>query len=257
MNLKRPYLLYICFISLLINGVSYAQEKTTKTDSIAEVKKTIQVTDSIVVLESNGDLSTTQIKTITKDALIFDLQNYSKAREADSLWMQELYNTSLFVEIYGSIINENDSLVDYEVLPTEVLKQRLKEIDARAPFNVEYNPSLENVIKNYLKNRRETIGKLIALSEYNFPMFEKELDRHNLPLEIKYLAVVKSALDPKAQSRVGAKGLWQFMFSTGKLFGLEVSSYVDERSDPEMATEAASKYLQSLYKSYKAIRWTN
>jgi len=94
------------------------------------------------------------------------------------------------------------------------------------------------------------MGNLIALSDYYFPMFEQELDKHNLPLEIKYLAVVESALDPVAQSRVGAKGLWQFMFTTGKMYGLEVSSYVDERADPQMATEAASKYLKSLYKSF-------
>ena len=94
------------------------------------------------------------------------------------------------------------------------------------------------------------MGNLIALSDYYFPMFEQELDKHNLPLEIKYLAVVESALDPVAQSRVGAKGLWQFMFATGKMYGLEVNSYVDERADPAMATEAASKYLKSLYGSF-------
>ena len=93
------------------------------------------------------------------------------------------------------------------------------------------------------------MGRLIALSDYYFPMFEEELDRQGLPMEMKYLAVVESALDPRARSRVGATGLWQFMFSTGKMFGLEVNSYVDERSDPLMATEAAAKYLNSLYGS--------
>jgi len=139
--------------------------------------------------------------------------------------------------------------VAYEELSTELLKTRLKELNARTPFNVEYNPSLESVIKGYLKNRRRTMGRLIALSDYYFPMFEEELDRQGLPLEMKYLAVVESALDPRATSRVGATGLWQFMFSTGKMFGLDVNSYVDERSDPLMATEAAAKYLNSLYGS--------
>lgn len=94
------------------------------------------------------------------------------------------------------------------------------------------------------------MGKLIALSEYYFPMFEEALDKHNLPLEIKYLAIVESALNPTARSRVGAKGLWQFMFTTGKLFGLEVNSYVDERTDPLMATEAACLYLKSLNETF-------
>ena len=81
-------------------------------------------------------------------------------------------------------------------------------------------------------------------------MFEEVLDKHNLPLEIKYLAVVESALKPRAKSRVGATGLWQFMFATGKQYGLEVSSYVDERCDPLRSTNAAAKYLASLYKTF-------
>ena len=93
------------------------------------------------------------------------------------------------------------------------------------------------------------MGRLIALSDYYFPMFEEEMARQGLPLEMKYLAVIESALDPKATSRVGAKGLWQFMFQTGKMFGLDVNSYVDERTDPLMATEAAAKYLKSLHNS--------
>uniref|UniRef100_UPI003562CAF8 lytic transglycosylase domain-containing protein n=1 Tax=Salegentibacter sp. TaxID=1903072 RepID=UPI003562CAF8 len=81
-------------------------------------------------------------------------------------------------------------------------------------------------------------------------MFEQELDKYDIPLEIKYLAIVESALNPRARSRVGATGLWQFMFATGKMLDLNVSSYVDERMDPERSTEAAAKYLASLYKSF-------
>ena len=81
-------------------------------------------------------------------------------------------------------------------------------------------------------------------------MFEEVLDKENLPLEIKYLAVVESSLKPRAKSRVGATGLWQFMFSTGKQYGLEVSSYVDERCDPLRSTNAAAHYLAALYKTF-------
>ena len=80
-----------------------------------------------------------------------------------------------------------------------------------------------------------------------FPMFEEHLDKYDMPLELKYLAVVESALKPYAKSRVGAKGLWQFMYGTGKENNLKVSSYVDERSDPIKSTEAACKYLTKLY----------
>jgi membrane-bound lytic murein transglycosylase D len=90
----------------------------------------------------------------------------------------------------------------------------------------------------------------MKLSQYYFPLFEEIFDREGIPLEIKYLAVVESALRPAAKSRVGATGLWQFMFSTGKYYDLEVSSYVDERCDPVRSTIAAAKYLKSLYKSF-------
>jgi membrane-bound lytic murein transglycosylase D len=92
--------------------------------------------------------------------------------------------------------------------------------------------------------------RLMALSEYYFPMFEQQLDRYDIPLEIKYLAIVESALNPRAKSHMGATGLWQFMFTTGKMHGLDVSSYVDERMDPIKATEAAAQYLARLYRIF-------
>jgi membrane-bound lytic murein transglycosylase D len=144
---------------------------------------------------------------------------------------------------------EYDSIY-YPELPTDTLKSRLERLNAKTPFNIEYNPSLESVIKSYLKNRKKHLETLMALSQYYFPMFERELDNHDIPLEVKYLAIVESALKPRAKSRVGATGLWQFMFATGKMYGLNVSSYVDERSDPIKSTEAASKYLASLYKIF-------
>ncbi len=255
MALKQLSPALYLFLLFFGNEIVFAQEEPIKSDSIPVAKtelpkKTIQLVDTLVVNETKGDFITSKIHTNTKDSLVFDLKDQELARAADSLWIQELYNSERFEEVYGSIVNQNYEPVAYEELSTEVLKQRLEELNARTPFNVEYNPSLESVIKHYLKNRRRTMGNLIALSDYYFPMFEQELDKHNLPLEIKYLAVVESALDPVAQSRVGAKGLWQFMFTTGKMYGLEVSSYVDERADPAMATEAASKYLKSLYKSF-------
>ncbi|WP_027138098.1 lytic transglycosylase domain-containing protein [Gaetbulibacter saemankumensis] len=172
------------------------------------------------------------------------------AAELDKKWLEELYSNSLYDTIYKSVTELTFEEVEYPELPTDTLKARLAELNARTPFNVEYNPSLESVIKSYLKNRRESLQKLIDLSAFYFPMFERELDNVDLPLEIKYLAIVESALKPRAKSRVGATGLWQFMFATGKMYGLDVSSYVDERSDPIKSTEAAAKYLSKLYEIF-------
>ncbi|OED35650.1 lytic transglycosylase [Flavobacteriaceae bacterium (ex Bugula neritina AB1)] len=214
-------------------------------------KDTLRVVDTTKVISISGELKATTLTTANaKDSIIYVAKDHSRISQLDSLWRQELYNSSLFDTIYKSVTELEYEPVEFVDLPTDTLKARLAELNARTPFNVEYNPSLENVIKRYLKNRHEQLERLMALSEFYFPLFEQELDNQNIPLEIKYLAIVESALKPRAKSRVGATGLWQFMFGTGKMFGLEVSSYVDERMDPIMATQAACKYLAKLYKIF-------
>ncbi len=168
----------------------------------------------------------------------------------DSLWLKELTNLDLYNDISTDIAKiDLDEEVDYE-LSTELLKERLKIMDARSPFNIEYNQGLENIIKSFLKNRKRSFERLMAISEYYFPMFEEALAKKNVPLEIKYLAVVESALNPKAVSHMGATGLWQFMYQTGKQYNLNIDSYVDERSDPLKASNAAAQYMTNMYKIF-------
>ena len=168
----------------------------------------------------------------------------------DSLWMKELTSLDLYNDLENDIKTINlDEKVDYE-LPTELLKQRLKEMDSKSPFHIEYNQGLENIIKSFLRNRKKAYERLMAVSEYYFPLFENALAKQNVPLEIKYLAVVESALNPKAVSRVGATGLWQFMYQTGKQYNLNIDSYVDDRSDPLKASEAAAQYMTNMYKIF-------
>lgn len=181
------------------------------------------------------------------DSLKATFVNHNTSNCIDERWMAELNNEEIFQEMLSDVMTTNiDSLVTYD-LSTDVLKSRLAKLDAKSPFNVEYTPGLENLIKTFLKKRKGSFERLMAISEYYFPMFEEHLAKYNVPLEIKYLAIVESALNPKAKSRVGATGLWQFMYPTGKQFNLEVNSYVDERYDPLKATEAACQYLSSLY----------
>jgi membrane-bound lytic murein transglycosylase D len=180
-------------------------------------------------------------KTFVKDDL---------AACVDSLWMKELTNLDLYNTISDDIKNVNiDEKIEYE-LSTELLKERLAAMDAKSPFNIEYNQGLENIIKSFLKNRKKSFERLMAVSEYYFPVFEEALAKQNVPLEIKYLAVVESALNPKAVSKMGATGLWQFMYQTGKQYGLKIDSYVDERSDPLKASEAAAQYMTNMYRIF-------
>ncbi len=226
------------------------QSKKVISDTISEKSETSNtIISSDSLIDGRSVLNEIQVEPI-KPIIDRELEDDDFAESIDQKWLDELYSSSLYDSIYKSVSELTYDPVDYPELPTDTLKERLKKLNAKTPFHVEYNPSLESVIKSYLKNRRESLDRLMALSEYYFPLFEQELDNQDIPLEIKYLAIVESALKPKAKSRVGATGLWQFMFTTGKQYGLDVSSYVDERSDPIKSTIAASKYLASLYRIF-------
>lgn len=141
-----------------------------------------------------------------------------------------------------------DSVPRYE---DYVYEARLAKLNVQSPFDLVYNAHVKGYIELYSIKKRDLLSRLIALSHLYYPLFEQVLDRYNLPLELKHLAVIESALNPNARSRAGAQGLWQFMYPTGKLFGLKVTSYVDERCDPFKSTIAAAEYLKHLYSIFK------
>jgi membrane-bound lytic murein transglycosylase D len=230
----------------LVVLVSYSQSET---DSLTVSKnKVIKVNDSII--DGKVISSSNSIPAEIDSLGIKNLKDLSEAAELDKKWLEELYSNALYDTIYKSVTELTFEPVDYPELTTDTLKARLKRLNARTPFNVEYNPSLESVIKGYLKHRRNSMERLMGLSHFYFPMFEQEFDNYNIPLEMKYLSIVESALKPRARSRVGATGLWQFMFATGKEYKLDVSSYVDERSDPIKSTTAAAQYLSRLFEIF-------
>ena len=130
-------------------------------------------------------------------------------------------------------------------VPDSTLMQRLESMHSF--ITLPYNETVKNYMVLYSEKMPSKMGQILSLSEYYFPIFEETLDRYGLPLELKYMAVIESHLNPRAESIYGAKGLWQFMYRTGLSYGLRVNSYIDERMDAVLSTDAACRYLKDAY----------
>ena len=137
------------------------------------------------------------------------------------------------------------------VYSDSVYRERIASMNEQSPFEFVYNQSVRDFIELYAVKKRKLTSRILGLAQIYFPLFEEQLDKYNMPLELKYLAVIESALNPVATSRAGARGLWQFMYGTGKVYGLKATSYVDDRFDPYKSTIAACEHLQDLYDIYK------
>ncbi len=161
----------------------------------------------------------------------------------DSVLNSYYVKTSLknYSEKNKDIFNDNH---DINVSDSVVIA-RLKAI--ATPIQLTYNYEVKKWLDLYLKRGKYMIPTILGLSNYYFPMFEQALAANNMPLELKYLPIIESALNPRAVSRAGATGLWQFIYFTGKRYGLQINSYIDERRNPQEATKAAVSYLKDLY----------
>ena len=136
------------------------------------------------------------------------------------------------------------------VYADSVYYDRLKKLNAASPIDLTYNQYVRDYIEMYAMKKRVLMQRVMGLAQIYFPLFEEHLDRFDMPLELKYLAIVESALNPVAKSRMGATGLWQFMYGTGKAYNLNVTSLVDDRRDPIKSTIAACEHMNDLYKMY-------
>jgi len=151
------------------------------------------------------------------------------------------------------IIHYDDQNTSYEYVPEidyTLVEQRLNALSTQTEFPFRLTETVKTFINYYTRQRRNYTLRLMAKRTLYFPLFEKYLKEYGLPDQLKYLSIVESALEPKALSRAGALGLWQFMLQTGRMMGLNANAFVDERMDPEKATIAACKYLKFLYETF-------
>ncbi len=194
-------------------------------------------------------LSLFSIKLKAQDSLLLSPTKTAK----DSLFLQEIEKE------YHQYLSEKNP-IDSSLVLTDFPKGEIPLIDSliqrqlsdiNSPIPLDFNTKVKSFIHLYLNKRRRQLSKVKGLSRYYFPIFEPIFDKEGIPLELKYLAIIESNLNPQAVSRAGATGLWQFMYSTGKRYGLTINSYIDQRRAPIASTQAAAKYLKKLYAIYK------
>ena len=197
--------------------------------------------------EDNGLISDTISLDNSQIELINDDPDYARM---DSLWMLEQLSAQM-LETDTSKLNRWSYAADsIPAFQDSLIAYRLALLDEQTPFNLVYNKAVATQINIYANTYRKHVSRMLGKANYYFPMFESVLDEYDLPLEFKHLAIVESALKPHARSRSAATGLWQFMYTTGKIYDLKVTSYIDERSDPLQSTIAACEYFTFLYKMF-------
>lgn len=208
---RHTYLLFVSLFISLCTIVAYGQE-------------TVMVRTCDTITDVNFKLPDEYVENLEQELSDWYLDNYT-----------------VYTPQSGGKVHQ----VNY---PDSVYRQRLK--DMETIIDMPYNPIVRNCIDRYMRNYNNSLGAILGRSIRFMPIFEQALEEAGLPLELKYLSIVESALRPDATSRVGAAGLWQFMAPTGRMYNLHISSLVDERRDPYKSSVAAAQYLKDLYEMF-------
>lgn len=233
--------LFCIFISILLTVLPMegARDKKKRLKEPVTITRidTVTIVDTIRICEETPLIIKIDSSYLLDDTLLNPLSYVDTS--IDSLYLQWREE--------GLLKTNTDcvEMPDNQDIPDEVFLQRIAALPNVIPCS--YNKIVRRFIEMYLYQRPGQVSSMLAMSDYYFPIFEEALERHQLPLELKYLPVIESGLNPNAVSKMGAAGLWQFMYSTGKMYGLQINSLTDERRDPVKSTEAAAKFLKSLY----------
>ena len=232
--MKKKRMLFLamsCFIwtcaiqaQVNLNNTNAERDNEDETEEIEEIDE-----DEIAVTDSEGNEELIEFP----EAMTYDL---------DSLL--NLYMSKTYLGKPGDCEMKNEN----PTFDREVYIERLSRIPS--VMELAYNDIVQRFIDRYSGRLRYSVSYMLGAANFYMPIFEEALDTYQLPLELKYLPIIESALNPKAVSRVGATGLWQFMLGTGKQYGLEINSLVDERRDPVKSSYAAARLLRDLYRIF-------
>ncbi|HEY9115470.1 MAG TPA: LysM peptidoglycan-binding domain-containing protein [Bacteroidales bacterium] len=245
--------LILLTVFLIISCPIVAQEEADTTnyppaDSTMDVSLFIE--DGLEISELDTVNGTYVFYTAGRNGTGMLITDSPIVRALDSMTFVMMYKDQYFSFDEASVNNYNFAFDEVPVYPDSVYAARIALLNLETPMELSYNKEVKAYIDLYAVKKRKLTAKFLGLSELYFPMFEEALANYDIPLEMKYLAIVESALNPEAGSKAGAKGLWQFMYGTGKVYGLKVSSLVDDRFDPYKSTIAACEHFQDLYAIY-------
>ena len=248
---KISILLFVLLLLPVMNAA--AQNRPTRKALLAENEVLRFSLDSLQTL-----LDSLESRRSHEDSLLMSLYvgNEPEAEEPEFDYTPEVADSLLQLWYRSYAISDFDAVHEYDMdsvrftsdVSDEEMVRRLA--DMNSFISLPFNDNVKNYIILYSEKMKERMGRILGLSQYYFPVFEDILSKYSLPLELKYMAIVESMLNPTATSRAGAKGIWQFMYATGRSYGLEITSYVDERMDVEKSMDAAARYLSDAYRIF-------
>ena len=214
-------------------------------------RKTIFIVVSLIILGTSISYSGVAVKDTSRlesSSTNFDMEDTFFYRNLDSLMNLYYVKQSLALTNIDSMYEADTTFLADIITPDSVFIKRLSEIPS--VIELSFNDVVRSFLNAYTNKKRDKVEVMLGMTDYYFPFFEQILDEYDLPHELKYLPVIESALNPRAVSRAGATGLWQFMYSTGKMYNLEINSYVDDRRDVLQSSYAAARFLSDLYQMF-------
>lgn len=231
----------------------------------AQSKKNRQLQEELILLKDSLNILSKQLELLEEENMQYRIELLSAQQdETDTLEAEGMSPEDYTIEVTDSLmdlwythqmaIDAEDDYFDIDSVkfesnvPDEVYVERLKKMNSF--IQIPYNDIVRNYIIMYSEKMKKRMPYMLGLCKYYMPIFEETFDRHGLPVELTAMAIIESAMNPRAESRVGAKGMWQFMYHTAKSYGLHVDSFVDERMDPVKSCEAAALYMYDAYKMF-------